>query len=216
MLNFISDIERDGGTILYQNEVSFIDIKNNFIQFSLNNKKKYKTKILINAAGLWSYSLARKIKDFSKKHIPKVKLFKGNYFKLRGNSPFKKLIYPLPSKNSLGIHSTINLNNQTIFGPDEEKVKKISYTIDEKRSKLFKQQIKKYWPNINSREIFPDYSGIRGICESDDFIIQSKSVHNKNGLVNLFNINSPGLTSALAIADFIKLNIINRNFYEKY
>ena len=213
MLNFVSDIEENGGFILYQNEVSFIESKGEYLEFKVKNKKrKYKTKYLINATGLSSYSLACKIKGLDKKLIPKIKLFKGNYFKLKGKSPFKKLIYPLPSKNSLGIHSTINLQNQTIFGPDEEQIRKINYKVDEKRLEFFRKRISKYWPNIYNKQLFPDYSGIRGICPSDDFIIQTKEVHKKNGLVNLFNINSPGLTSALAIADYIKINILNKNF----
>ena len=133
MLNFVSDIENNGGVILYRNEVSYININEDFIEFSLNKeRKKYKTKILINAAGLSSYKVAKCVKGLDKKFIPKVKLLKGNYFKLRGSSPFKKLVYPLPSKHSLGIHSTINLNNETIFGPDEEKISKILYSVDEK------------------------------------------------------------------------------------
>ena len=117
----------------------------------------------------------------------------------------------LYQKNSLGIHTTINLQNETLFGPDEEKVNKIDYRVDENRISSFIKSVTEYWPNIENKSLVPDYAGIRGICNSNDFIIQTKKQHKINGLINLFNINSPGLTSSLSIAKFISKQILNKN-----
>ena len=215
MLNLENDIINDKGLITYNSEVEEIWPEDKQISFKIKNENKiFKTRILINSAGLFSHKLAKKIKFLDLKTIPKINYIKGDYFKLIGRPPFKKLIYPLPSKNSLGIHSTINLNNETIFGPDEEFVDKISYNIKLQKKKKFIDSIKKYWPEIEKREIQPDYSGIRTTSISNDFIIQSKENHKINGLINLYAINSPGLTSSLALSEFTNANIANGRFIE--
>ena len=215
MFNLETDIINNQGLVIYNSEVSKIIPNQNKIKFILKNvNKTYKTRILINSSGLNSHKLAKKITSLDPRIIPKIKYVKGDYFKLVGSSPFKKLIYPLPSRNSLGIHSTINLNNETIFGPDEELIDKITYKIKSNKKKKFVDNIKKYWPEIEKREIQPDYSGIRTTSITNDFIIQSKKDHKINGLINLFGINSPGLTSSLAISEYIYANIINKRFIE--
>ena len=213
MLNLENDIINNKGLITYNSEVEEIWPEDKLIKFKIKNENKiFKTRILINSAGLFSHKLAKKIKFLNLETIPKINFIKGDYFKLIGRSPFKKLIYPLPSRNSLGIHSTINCNNETIFGPDEELVDNISYNIKSKKKKKFIDSIKKYWPEIEKREIQPDYSGIRTTSISNDFIIQSKENHKINGLINLYGINSPGLTSSLALSEFTYANIANGRF----
>ncbi len=206
MQNFEIDIENNKGTILYNNEVESVIPKTNYLQFTIkSDSKKYKTNILINSTGLYSHKLAAKVKSLNKSFIPKVKFLKGNYFKLQGPAPFKKLVYPLPKNKSLGIHSTLNINKETIFGPDEEEIKTINYNVSERKEKKFRDSISKYYPEITEKKIVPDYSGIRGVCKqkNNDFIIQTNEIHGIRGLINLFNINSPGLTSSLAIANYI-------------
>jgi L-2-hydroxyglutarate oxidase LhgO len=215
MLNLETDIINNQGLIIYNSEVIKIKPDEDRIEFFLkNDNKTYKTRVLINSSGLNSHKLAKKIKSLNPKTIPKINYIKGDYFKLVGSSPFKKLIYPLPSKNSLGIHSTMNLYNQTIFGPDEEFIDKVTYKIKSNKKKKFVDNIKKYWPDIKKREIQPDYSGIRTTSISNDFIIQSREDHKINGLINFFGINSPGLTSSLAISEYTYLNIVNKRFVE--
>ena len=156
MMNFVVDIESNNGILLLNNKVSFIDPGDEYIEFKINREKKiFKTKILINAAGLGSYCLAQKINKLKDQFIPNVNFYKGNYFKLLGKSPFDRLVYPLPKKKSLGIHSTINLQNETLFGPDEEKIFKIDYNVDENRISSFINNIKEYWPNIKNKNLVP-------------------------------------------------------------
>ena len=191
MLNLETDIINNQGLVIYNTEVSKIIPDQEKIKFLLkNDNKTYKTRILINSSGLNSHKLAKKIKSLDPKIIPKINYIKGDYFKLVGSSPFKKLIYPLPSRNSLGIHSTINLNDETIFGPDEELIDKITYKIKSNKKKKFVDKIKKYWPEIEKREIRADYSGIRTTSVSNDFIIHSREDHKINGLVVEPNSNS--------------------------
>ena len=182
----------------------FRSIEKKKIKFCINNDNNYySTKFLINCSGLESHLLAQNIKQLKKSSIPKIIFVKGSYMKLSGKSPFKKLIYPVPTKNGLGIHSTLNLDGQTIFGPDDEVVKEINYNVfDEKRLK-FVNSIKKFWPEISLDKITCDYSGIRTKVKKNDFIIQDHSDHQIKGLINLFGIDSPGLTSSIPVGEFV-------------
>ena len=203
MWNFLIDIESNGGKLIFNSEVESINPRNDRIDFFIDDNNKYSTKLLINSAGLQSHILASKIKDFNKSYIPQVKYNKGSYLKLVGKPPFKKLIYPLPTQNGLGIHSTTNLQNQTIFGPDDEQVKTIDYDFKNSTHKKFENSIKDFWPEIIDREIQFDYSGIRTKVPGNDFIIQDHNHHGIPGIINLFGIESPGLTSSLAIGEFV-------------
>ena len=123
--------------------------------------------------------------------------------KLSGKSPFKKLIYPVPTQNGLGIHSTLNIEGQTIFGPDDEIVKKIDYNVSEEKKEKFINSIKKFWPEISKDKITCDYSGIRTKVKKNDFIIQDYNDHHLKGLINLFGMDSPGLTSSIPIGEYV-------------
>ena len=204
MANFIFDIEDKKGELVFQSKVSKVKIEKKKIKFCINNDNNYySTKVLINCSGLESHLLAQNIKQLKKSSIPKIIFVKGSYMKLSGKSPFKKLIYPVPKKNGLGIHSTLNLDGQTIFGPDDEVVKEINYNVfDEKRLK-FVNSIKKFWPEISLDKITCDYSGIRTKVKKNDFIIQDHSDHQIKGLINLFGIDSPGLTSSIPVGEFV-------------
>ena len=208
MTNFTADVENHGGKIVYNHEVNFIEENKSRVNFKIKDLPNiFSTKILINSAGLYSHDLAKKIKGFKKNLIPKINLIKGNYFKLLGQSPFKRLIYPLPSKDGLGIHSTINFDNETIFGPDTQKIRKIDFSTPKNLKNKFINSIFSYWPEIKKRNISIDYCGIRTSLDNKDFLIQGYEVHKMQNIINLFGIESPGLTSSLAIGKYI---------YEKY
>ena len=200
MSNLVIDIEKNNGQVVYNQEVMI---------------KKYDqvftTNYLINSAGLNSHLLARNIVGYNNNLIPKISLIKGNYFKLSGKSPFKKLVYPIPSENGLGIHSTINFNFDTIFGPDTETINKVDFNVNPKLEGKFIKAIKNYWPEINNRKIIPDYSGIRTSLENKDFVIQGKEIHKMKGIINLFGIESPGVTSSLAIGKYIFDKYLDNN-----
>ena len=138
---------------------------------------------------------------------------KGNYFSLTGKSPFNKLVYPVPDPGELGVHLTLSMDGQARFGPDVEWIPEINYKVDLNRKNVFSKEISKYWSNYNPDRLTPDYAGIRAKvstgASTSDFIISSSKDNGIPGLINLFGIESPGLTSSLAIAEEVarKLNI---------
>ena len=201
-----------------------------------------RAKYLVNAAGLHSSFVAENISPYPRELVPRCYYAKGNYFKLRGKSPFTRLVYPLPGEGGLGIHCTIDLNGLARFGPDVEwltssegpdsdqfqfsaPLPKSALSVDASRSTIFYEEIRRYWPDLPENSLEPDYAGIRpklipphgnasqcGMAKRDlgDFLIEGPSVHGIPGLVNLFGIESPGLSSSLAIGDFVK-EIITRS-----
>ncbi|MEQ1698027.1 MAG: NAD(P)/FAD-dependent oxidoreductase [Hyphomicrobiaceae bacterium] len=163
---------------------------------------------LINAAGLGAQELARHLTGLDPATIPPQVLAKGNYFSLTGKPPFKKLIYPLPVLGSSGLHATCDLNGRIRFGPDVEWIETIDYRVDPDRVEHFAQSIRHYWPGLPDGALQPDYCGIRpkiarASPHDTDFMIQSQASHHIEGLINLYGIESPGLTSSLAIGDLV-------------
>lgn len=164
--------------------------------------------ILINAAGLHASRFARLIAGLDQKHIPETLYAKGNYFSLASRAPFTHLIYPAPHTHGLGVHLTLDLAGQARFGPDVEWVSTLDYEVDPKRGLGFDAAIRRYWPTLPENALLPSYSGIRPKISgpndpAPDFRIDGAELHGIQGLVNLFGIESPGLTSSLAIADAV-------------
>jgi len=162
--------------------------------------------LLINAAGLGAPAVARGIEGMPTELIPTAYLAKGNYFSCSSRAPFSHLIYPVPEPGGLGVHLTLDLAGQARFGPDVEWIDHVDYAVDPARAERFYPAIRKYWPTLPDGALMPSYSGIRPkIVPPDvatqDFLIQGPSEHGVSGLINLFGIESPGLTSSLAIAD---------------
>jgi L-2-hydroxyglutarate oxidase LhgO len=166
-------------------------------------------KTLINCAGLDSVAVAHRIRTLSAAHIPKAFLAKGNYFKLAGTrNPFSRLVYPMPNEAGLGIHVTLDLNGAAKFGPDVEWVNEFNFLPDESRADSFYRAIREYWPNLPDGTLAPDYAGIRPKIAGSgdpaaDFLLQFPATHGVAGLVNLHGIESPGVTSSLAIAELV-------------
>ncbi|MDA0279944.1 MAG: NAD(P)/FAD-dependent oxidoreductase [Proteobacteria bacterium] len=165
---------------------------------------------LINAAGLEAQSIAQSMSAIPKSTIPKLHYCKGDYFDYRRPNPFSHLIYPMPEANTigLGIHATMDMSSQLKFGPDTEYVEKVDFEIDDNKTKSFAKSISSYFPAIQAADLKPAYSGIRpklsGLGEAAaDFEIQGESVHGLPGLIQLFGMESPGLTASLAIAVYI-------------
>jgi L-2-hydroxyglutarate oxidase LhgO len=162
------------------------------------------SRIFINAAGHGAPALAHAIEGLDKTLVPQAYLSKGSYFSLAGRAPFSRLIYPMPIPGGAGIHLTLDLGGQARFGPDVEAVDTFDYSVDPARAGIFAESIRRYWPGLPDGALQPDYAGIRPKIvpanQAQDFVIQTDATHNIPGLVNLFGIESPGLTSALAIA----------------
>jgi L-2-hydroxyglutarate oxidase LhgO len=170
------------------------------------NPTKITANVVVNSAGLGAQALARSIAGMPRDKIPPLHLAKGNYFALATPSPFSHLIYPIPTPGGLGVHLTLDISGRARFGPDVEWVEAIDYAVDPKRGNAFYAAVRSYWPDLPDGALQPDYSGIRPKIErpggsSTDFLIQDQRDHGVAGLVNLFGMESPGLTSSLAIAD---------------
>jgi len=162
--------------------------------------------VLINASGLHAPTLARQIEGIPANSIPPEYLCKGSYFTLQGRAPFTRLIYPVPQHAGLGVHLTLDLGGQAKFGPDTEWITEENYDIDPRRGDSFYDAVRTYWPELKDGALQPGYTGIRPKISSPtepaaDFMIAGPATHGVCGLVNLFGIESPGLTSSLAIAE---------------
>ncbi len=165
-------------------------------------------RLLVNSAGLHAPVLAKRIEGMPGDRVPGAYYAKGNYFTLTGRSPFSRLIYPVPVPGGLGVHLTVDLGGQARFGPDVEWIETIDYTVDASRSDSFYAAVRKYWPGLKDGALQPGYSGIRPKtvakgAPGQDFVVQGPQTHGVPGLINLFGIESPGLTASLAIADHV-------------
>jgi L-2-hydroxyglutarate oxidase LhgO len=171
---------------------------------------------VVNAAGLYAPFFVQKVDTFDQTLVPQPLYAKGSYFSYAGRSPFRHLIYPVPEVGGLGVHLTKDLAGGVKFGPDVEwsdakaitDLDNLDYTVDASKRDAFASRVREYWPGLDECKLQPDYSGLRpklGGAGSvgGDFLIQTEAVHKLKGLVNLFGIESPGLTSCLAIAEAV-------------
>ena len=163
---------------------------------------------VINSAGLNAQSVARSLSGVPPETIPPTHYAIGHYYTLTGRSPFKRHIYPVARQDWLGVHVTVDLGGQVKFGPDFGWIDHIDYRFDESRATPFYEAIRRYYPGLKDGALQPGYTGIRpkitGPGEpAADFMISGPRDHGIDGLVNLYGIESPGLTSSLAIADYV-------------
>ncbi|MEM5544850.1 NAD(P)/FAD-dependent oxidoreductase [Sulfitobacter sp. AS92] len=179
----------------------------------------FTTRRLVNAAGLWAPDIAHSIEGMPKEAVPEQWLAKGSYFRLTGRAPFSHLIYPVPVDGGLGVHATFDLGGAVRFGPDVEwlprgtKPSEVNYNVDLMRKEAFEVAIRRYWPDLPPGRLEPDYSGVRPKLRGPDegfydFDLQTEETHGISGLVNLFGFESPGLTSSLAIADAVAIDMM--------
>jgi L-2-hydroxyglutarate oxidase LhgO len=166
------------------------------------------TRILVNAAGLGAQSVAQSVVGYPADCIPPLYYAKGNYFMLSGRSPFGHLIYPMPEAAGLGVHLTLDLGGGARFGPDVEWVEAPGYDVDPRRGTEFYAAIRTYWPGLRDGALEPAYAGVRPKIQprggpAADFRIDGPDIHGLPGQVHLFGIESPGLTSSLAIAQAV-------------
>lgn len=167
---------------------------------------------LINAAGLHAPRVASTIAGQPTNLIPKSYYAKGEYFLLAGRSPFSRLIYPVPERGGLGVHLTLDLAGNARFGPDLQWVDSIDYGVDIRRSAVFYDAVRRYWPDLQDGALLPGYAGIRPKIVppeigKQDFLIMGPDDHGVPGMVNLFGIESPGLTSSLAVGEYVSAMI---------
>lgn len=207
MLSLQGEMEAAGGMIAYVSPVQSIDCTraNGRKTIRTDDGTEIEADIVINAAGHGAIPLAQRTLGLDAHHIPQAWFVKGQYFTLSGKAPFTHLIYPVPQTGGLGIHLTLDLGGQARFGPDVQWVEHADdLQVDGQQRARFAQAIRSYWPQLDEERLQPGYAGMRPNIggpdnPSPDFIIQGAAVHGVAGLVNLFGIESPGLTSCLAI-----------------
>lgn len=209
MLALQGDAERDGAMLAVRSPLVSAEVRNDgFIVHAGDDPLAplaIHARWLINAAGLGAVDVASRINGLGPNHVRRQFFARGNYFSLGRRAPFSHLIYPLPVDGGLGVHLTLDLGGQAKFGPDVEWVDEIGYDVDPARADQFYGAIREYWPALGDGELQPAYAGIRPKLSGPgqpavDFAIDGPSKHGIRGLVNLFGIESPGLTASLAIA----------------
>ncbi len=216
MLSLLGNAESDGAMVAYNSSVIAITACHDGFKLSVSDEQttQLSCKHLINAAGHGAPELARSLMNpngntvfnQNSNQVPQAGFAKGNYFRLQGKTPVSRLIYPVPVDGGLGVHITIDMAGQCRFGPDVEWQDTLNYDVDAERATHFYAAIRRYWPALEDNALVPDYAGIRPKIRFNekpynDFIIQGSQTHGIHGLVNLFGIESPGLTSSLAIAE---------------
>lgn len=210
MLALLGDAEAHGAMIAFLTPFLEARVEREFVlSTGGESPATLRTPILVNAAGLAASRVARRIAGLEPATVPETHYAKGSYFALTGaRAPFRHLIYPIPERHGLGVHVTLDLAGQVRFGPDVEWVDSIDYAVDPMRARSFYAAIRRYWPALPDDVLVPAYSGIRPKLKPNDgsaadFLIQGEKVHGLPGLVNLFGIESPGLTASLAIAEAV-------------
>jgi L-2-hydroxyglutarate oxidase LhgO len=217
MLAYLGDMEAAGGALALLSPVLNMHCANasaddgHVLRIGGDTPMELNARIVVNSAGLWAPSIAASFEGLAPSRIPRARFAKGNYFSLTGRVPFTHLIYPLPEEAGLGTHLTLDLAGQARFGPDVEWIDPVSpdaidYQVDPQRAEAFEADIRRYWPGLPRGALAPAYSGVRPKLQSPgqaavDFVLQGPADHGVAGLMNLFGIESPGLTSSLALAE---------------
>ena len=215
MLALQGDAEDHGAMVVYKSPVVGGRIDGGGIELEVGGRDPMaiRARTVVNCAGLYAQRVAGSMVGFPSTHIPPAHFCKGNYYTLIGRSPFSRLVYPVPEAAGLGVHVTIDLGGQARFGPDVEWLTErdpdaIDYDVDPRRADAFYRAIRAYWPGLKDGALQPGYCGIRPKPHSvsdpgRDFIIEGPRDHGVPGWVNLFGIESPGLTAALAIGEHV-------------
>jgi L-2-hydroxyglutarate oxidase LhgO len=205
MLSLQGDFENAGGLIVFNSAVAGVFIASDAIKIVMQDGTEIHTKTLVNAAGLSAPLIAKSMQGLDAKFVPQAYYAKGNYFTLSGKSPFSRLIYPAPEAAGLGVHLTLDLGGQAKFGPDVQWVESADdLVVNPARGDAFYAEVRKYWPQLQDNALIAGYAGMRPKINAPteaaaDFMIQGQQDHGVAGLVNLFGIESPGLTSSIAI-----------------
>jgi len=210
MLAFQADIEAAGGTIAVSAECVAGTVEADRIRLTVASggaESSVSAHTIVNAGGLHASRVARALLGAAA-DVPETRYAKGNYFTYQGPSPFTHLVYPLPVAGGLGIHATLDLSGRVRFGPDVEWIDTIDYTVDPARAAGFHAAIRQYWPEVRAESLQPSYAGVRPKLHAAneaaaDFLIQETPLRGSARMVHLFGIESPGLTAALAIGDYV-------------
>jgi L-2-hydroxyglutarate oxidase LhgO len=207
MLALLADAERHGALLALRAPVIAGSATAAGLALDIGDaaRTRLEARVVVNAAGLFAQSVAMAL-GVAPSKVPDQMLAKGNYFSFSGRCPFSHLIYPVPEPGGLGVHLTLDLAGRAKFGPDVQWIEQLDYAVDESRRGDFAERIQAYWPALVAERLEPAYAGIRpklkppAGASSADFVIDGPSQHGVKGLISLYGIESPGLTSCLAIA----------------
>ncbi|MDQ0569810.1 L-2-hydroxyglutarate oxidase LhgO [Variovorax paradoxus] len=209
MLSLLGDLENAGGMLALKSPIARAECGADAIVLVAEDGTALRCNTVVNAAGLGAPDLARRFAGVPAAAIPTAYFAKGNYFTLSGRAPFTRLIYPVPEPGGLGVHLTLDLGGQAKFGPDVQWVESADdLVVDPARGDGFYAEVRKYWPALPDGGLIPGYAGMRPKISGPDepardFMIDGPESHGVPGLVNLFGIESPGLTSSLAIGRYV-------------
>jgi L-2-hydroxyglutarate oxidase LhgO len=211
MLALEGDLENAGGAVVFRSPVLRGEATADGIVLDVGGSEPMSIRcgILVNSAGLFAPQVARSIRGIPAPSIPPQYFAKGHYYTMSGKSPFNRLVYPMAGAGYLGVHVTVDLGGQARFGPDIDWIDRVDYAFDDSREPLFYQAIRQYYPALKDGALQPGYTGIRPKISGPkepaaDFLIQGPAEHGVPGLVNLYGIESPGLTASLAIGERVR------------
>lgn len=208
MLTLLHDFEDAGGIFLRRTAFVAARSTRDGHEVRLGDGTEVLVEWLVNAAGHGAPAVATRIEGLSADHVPRPAYAIGHYYALRGASPFNRLIYPVAEVGGLGVHVTLDMAGRARFGPDVRWIGDMDYAFDDSRRGEFADAIRRYYPDLAIDDLEPAYTGIRPKIGSPDdpnpdFRIDGPQAHGRRGLVNLFGIESPGLTASLAIAEAV-------------
>ncbi|MGQ0618506.1 MAG: NAD(P)/FAD-dependent oxidoreductase [Panacagrimonas sp.] len=210
MLALLGEAEDAGATLALLSPVDRLRVDSDGTAVFTNGDPDplLKARWVVNAAGLHAPDLARRTEGFPAAQVPPTYFAKGSYFTLTGRAPFTRLVYPVPEPGGLGVHLTLDLGGQARFGPDVEWVEAPDYAVDPRRADSFYAVIRRYWPGLRDGQLAPGYAGVRPkisgrLDPAADFRIEGPETHGVQGMVQLFGIESPGITASLAIAECV-------------
>jgi len=210
MLALLADAERHGANIVFRSRVAALWLESASALLAINEEERptLRARMVVNCAGLHATQLAQSIEGFPAQCIPRAFYARGHYFALAGRSRFRHLVYPIPEPGGLGVHLTLDLSGQARFGPDVEWIEKLDYEVSIERAERFYAAIRRFWPKLEDGQLIPAYAGIRPKISGPgepaaDFRIDGPGHHGVPSIINLFGIESPGLTASLAIGEHV-------------
>lgn len=210
MTALLADAQRHGAVIVYRSRVDAMWLETGYTLLAFNDDSgpTVRARLVVNCAGLHAPQVATSIEGFPPRHIPRAYYARGHYFTLASRTQFRHLVYPIPEPGGLGIHLTLDLAGRARFGPDVEWIEDLNYDVDIERAERFYASIRRFWPKLAAGALVPAYAGIRPKISGPgepaaDFRIDGPALHGLSTVINLFGIESPGLTSSLAIGEYV-------------